>query len=184
MVIFTPLDEKRIVITYKCRDLLLLITEHYADGDMFKYSLFNRVLNVALPHEPQKIDVGIYGIEKYYAADKPNRVVYTISSTPTDLEHDIGTYKSSLKETLDQLLTIPAKADDQTLVSFNSEFDRKANKYFAEMTTWYVQDGMKRFKSVKRIIYKKKMYDWAVMYSNSSEKSEVFDAFKDYMKIN
>jgi len=43
---------------------------------------------------------------------------------------------------------------------------------------------MKRFKSVKRIIYKKKMYDWAVMYSNSSEKSEVFDAFKDYMKIN
>lgn len=184
MVLFAPLDEKRIVITYKCRDLLLSITEHYANGDMFKYSLFNRVLNVALPHEPQKIDVGAYGLEKYVAADKPKSVVYTVSSQPTDLEHDIGAYKSSFKETLDQLLTIPAKADNQTLLSFNSNFDRKANKYYAEMTTWYIQDGIKRFKSVKRIIYKKKIYDWALMYSNSSVKNEVFDAFKDYVKIN
>jgi len=184
MVLFAPLDEKRIVITYKCGDLLLSITEHDANGDMFKYSLFNNVLDVALPHEPQKIDVGAYGLEKYVAANKPNSVVYTVSSQPTNLEHDIGAYKSSLKETLDQLLTMPAKADNQTLVSFTSNFDRKANKYYAEMTTWYIQDGIKRFKSVKRIIYKKKIYDWAVMYSNSSDKSEVFDNFKDFVKIN
>ena len=184
MVLFAPLDEKRIVITYKCRDLLLSITEHDANGDMFKYSLFNNVLDVALPHETQKIDVGAYGLEKYVAADKTNSVVYTVSAQPTNLEHDIGAYKSSLKETLDQLLTMPAKVDNQTLVSFNSNFDRKANKYYAEMTTWYIQDGIKRFKSVKRIIYKKKIYDWAVMYSNSSDKSEVFDAFKDFVKVN
>lgn len=184
MVLFAPLDEKKIVITYKCRDLLLSITEHYANGDMFKYSLFNKVLNVALPHEPQKIDVGVYGVEMYTAADKPKSVVYTVRSTPTELDHDIGAYKYSFKETLDQLLTMPAKVDNQTLVSFHSNFDRKANKYYAEMTTWYIQDGIKRFKSVKRIIYKKKIYDWAVMYSNSSDKSEVFDNFKDIVKIN
>jgi len=188
MVLFAPLDEKKIVITYKCRDLLLSITEHYANGDMFKYSLFNKVLNVALPHEPQKIDIGAYGVayglEKYVAADKPNNVVYTVSSQPTNLEHDIGAYKYSLKETLDQLLTMPAKADNQTLVSFNSNFDRKANKYYAEMTTWYIQGGIKTFKSVKRIIYKKKIYDWAVMYPKSSDKREVFDNFKDFVKIN
>ena len=151
---------------------------------MFTYSLFNNVLDVALPHKPQKIDVGAYGLEKYVAADKPNSVVYTVSSQPTNLEHDIGAYKSSLKETLVQLLTMPAKANNQTLVSFNSNFDRKANKYYAEMTTWYIQDGIKRFKSVKRIIDKKNIYDWAVMYSNSSDKSEVFDNFKDFVKIN
>jgi hypothetical protein len=184
MVIFAPLDEKRIVITYKCRDLLLLITEPDADGDMFKYSLFNKVLNVALPHDPQKIDVGVYGVEMYTAADKPKSVVYTVRSTPTELDHDIGAYKSSFKETLDQLLTMPAKADNQTLVSFSSNFNKKANKYTAEMTTWFVQDGVKRFKSVKRIIYKKKIYDWNVMYSNSFEKSEFFDAFKNFVKIN
>ncbi|GAB3000722.1 hypothetical protein [Psychrosphaera aestuarii] len=184
MILFAPIDGKRMIITYKCKDLLLSITEHYANGDMFKYSLFNSVLNVALPHEPQKIDIGAYGLEKYVATDKPNSVVYTVSSQPTDLEHDIGAYKSSFKETLDQILTVPAKADNQTLISFNSNFDRKANKYYAEMTTWYIQDGIKRFKSVKRIIYKKKIYDWAVVYSNSSDKSEVFDNFKDFMEIN
>ena len=161
----------------------LLTTTSYA-GEMFEYALFNRVLKVALPHEPQKINVGVYGIEMYAAADKPNNIVYTVRSTPTELEHDIGAYKASLKETLDQLLIMPANSDNQTVVSFSSDFDRKAGKYFAEMTTWYVQDGMKRFRSVKRIIYKKKIYDWTVMYSNSSEKIDVFDGFKDYVKIN
>ncbi|MEH6550080.1 MAG: hypothetical protein V7744_08860 [Pseudomonadales bacterium] len=162
---------------------ILLSTASYA-GDMFEYSLFSGVLNVALPHEPQKIDVGVNGIEMYAAADKPKSVVYTVRSTPTQLDDDIGAYKSSFKETLDQLLTMSAKADNQTLVSFNSNFDRKANKYFAEMTTWFIQNEMKRFRSVKRIIYRKKIYDWTVMYSNSSEKNEVFDGFKDYVKIN
>ena len=188
MVLFAPIDGKRIVITYKCRDMRLLITEHYAAGDMFAYSLFDRVLEVALPHEPKKMDLGDYvkesGVEMYAAGDETDGVIYTVRSTPTDLEHDIGAYKSSFKETLDQLLTMPAEADNQTLVSFNSNFDRKANKYYAEMTTWYIQDGIKKFKSVKRIIHKKKIYDWTVMYTNSSEKSEVFDGFKDFVKIN
>jgi hypothetical protein len=104
MVLFAPINGKRIVITYKCRDLRLPITEHYVAGDMFSYSLFNRVLEVALPHEPQKIDVGVYGVEMYTAADKPNSVVYTVRSTPTELDHDIGAYKSSFKETLDPYL--------------------------------------------------------------------------------
>ena len=163
--------------------LTLLATTSFA-GEMFEYSLFNRVLKVALPHEPQKINVGVYGIEMYAAADKPNNIVYTIRSTPTELEYDIGSYSYSLKETLDQLLTGPATFDNQTVVSFSSDFDRKAGKYFAEMTTWYVKDGIKIFRSVKQIIYKKKIYDWTVMYLNRSEKSDVFDGFKDYVKIN
>ncbi|MBR9867121.1 MAG: hypothetical protein GYB18_08470 [Oceanospirillales bacterium] len=163
--------------------IFLLTTTSYA-GDMFEYSLFNGVLKVALPHEPQKIDTGFYGIEMYVASDKSKGVVYTVRSRPTELEHEVGAYKYSLKETLDQLLTMSAKADNQTLVSFNSNFNRKDNMYFAEMTTWFVQDGMKRFRSKKHIIYKKKIYEWTVMYSNSSEKIEVFDDFKDYVKIN
>ena len=79
---------------------------------------------------------------------------------------------------------MPAKVDNQTLVSFDSNFDRNSNKYFAEMTTWYIQEGAKRYRSVKRIIYKKKIYDWTVMYSKISEKSDVFDGFKEYVRIN
>lgn len=164
--------------------LILLLTTTSHARDMYEYSLFNGVLSVALPHEPQKLNVGAYGVEMYAASDQTEGIVYTVRSTPTDLEHDIGAYNSSFKETLDQLLTMSAKLDNQTLVSFGSNFDRNSNKYFAEMTTWYIQDGVKRYRSVKRIIYKKKIYDWTVMYSKLSDKSYIFDGFKQYVKIN
>lgn len=162
---------------------VLLPAKSYA-GDMFSYSLFNRALGVVLPHDPQKINTGVNGIDMYVAADRENGIVYTIKSTPTQLEHNIGAYKYSFKETLDQLLTMSATRDNQTVISFDSSFNRNENKYIAEMTTWFVQDGMKRFRSVKRIIHNKKIYDWTVMYSSISEKNNVFDGFKSYVKLN
>lgn len=121
-------------------------------------------------------------IQAYQYADRDNQIAYTSQSTLSGFEYDIGEYKQNTKKLLDETIVEPLKSEGQNIISFSSDFNRKNNIYIAFVTSSYFIEGVKRYKSTKHIIYKKKSYKWTVMYGNIQEK-QIFDDYSNDCKV-
>ncbi len=157
----------------------------YAQG-FYSYKLFDNEFQAIFPGEPteQRIpnEYKKLGIKAYQYGDSVNQLAFSSQSQPSSLQYDVGEYKQSTKQMLDESISMALKDYGHKIINFSSTFNQKENTYVAVYTSSYFTEGLKRYSSTKQIIYKKKVYKWTVMYPSLNDKY-IFDNNQEYCKI-
>jgi len=151
----------------------------FAD-DYKVYKLYNNKFKVPLPHEPQPQMTG--QVQSYYAVDKSKNIMFSIVSSLSGNDYDIGEYKQSVKKSVDDSVTSALKHSGYEIIEFSSELIRQKNIYEAEYTIKFTESGQSGYISTKYIIYKKNIYKWSVIYYDLKQK-HIFNNYKKYIEL-
>ncbi|BBN60281.1 hypothetical protein [Hydrogenovibrio marinus] len=152
------------------------------------FTLLNNSVQATFPSLPKEYDLSGYqkyvpGLRMFAAGDVPNKAVYILRYREFEQDKDVGAYNQKIKGMLDWSLKKSFEASGGILDEFTSIFDRKRNIYKAEFSGRYLEEGIWRYKSAIQIIYKRRVYDWSVMYPDKSLKWEYFDKYKSEFKV-
>lgn len=114
-------------------------------------------------------------------ADKINQVSYTSQTLSSGLKYNIGKYKKSIKQNIDEVIKQALKTDNRKLINFSSTLDRHKDTYIAIYHSSYFLNEQKIYSSTKHIYYKDKVYKWSISYINKDDK-KIFDDYKHHVK--
>ena len=120
--------------------------------------------------------------QPYIYLDQERQLVFSAKSYISGLKYDIGEYKNSTKEMLDESIILQLEKDGRTILNFTSEFNRKQNMYLAYVTSTFFTEGVKRYSTTKHITYKKKNYIWTLIYPSFEDK-KIFDSYEKYVHV-
>jgi hypothetical protein len=151
------------------------------------YKLLNNSVQAVFSGYPDEVDVSNlpqakqFNMRSFRSIDASLPVMYTLQARDFEQDKEVGAYNDSFKAMEDESIRLYFLNYGGSISEFSSSFDRKNNIYTAEIsgTTKYSLG----YRSELIVIYKKKVYNWAVIYSDKNLKKTLFDNYKQNFKI-
>jgi len=170
--------------------LLLLFFSNVAYSDNYQsYILLNNSVQAVFPNYPQRMNVSSIPNHKqlhfsmFKSIDNKVPAVYTLKARDFSQDKEIGAYNNTIKTLEDNLFKRTFLYLGGSISEFSSKFNRRKNTYTAEITGSINLDGYPGYRSQRIIIYKRRVYQWSVVYKDNRLKKQLFDKYKSDFKV-
>lgn len=174
----------------KATVLLLIFFSNAAYSEAYNsFKLLNNSVQAVFPSYPQSMDVSYIpnhkqlNISMFTSADNSIPVAYLLRARDFSQDKEIGAYNNTIKALEDNLFKQNFLNFGGSISEFASKFNKSKNTYTAEITGSVNLDGYRGYRSELVIIYKRRVYQWSVVYKDKRLKEELFDNYKSDFKI-